>query len=122
MDLKSNYKNFIERIAVYENTTIVSLVLILTFSLGLMLGFLIKPNRQTPIIIDKNVKIGLPTGTNLANLPKQENGNFMASINGKTYYHKSCRASSIIKEENRIWFNSAKEAQAQGYSLAKNCQ
>lgn len=122
MDLKSNYKNFIEQITVYKNTTIISLALILTFSLGLILGFLIKPNKLTPIIIDKNVKIGLPEGTNLANLPKQENGNFMASINGKAYYPKNCKAANIIKEENRIWFNNAEEARNQGYSLAKNCQ
>lgn len=122
MDLKSSYKNFIEWIITSKNTTVIALVLVLTFSIGLMLGVLIKPNKPTPIIIDKNVKIGLPTGTNLSDLSMQENGNFVASINGKAYYPKSCKASSIIKEENRIWFNSAEEAQMQGYSLAKNCQ
>lgn len=112
MDLKSNYKN----------TTFISLILILTFSLGLLLGFLIKPSEPAPIIIDKNVKIGLPINANLPNLPMQETGNFVASTNGKVYYPKNCKASSVIKEENRIWFNSAEEAKIQGYSLAKNCQ
>lgn len=122
MDLKSSYKNFIEQIVVYKNTTVISLVLVLTFSVGLMIGILIKPDKSTSIIIDKNVKIGLPTGTNLSNLSIQENGNFVASINGKAYYPKNCKAANVIKEENRIWFNSAEEAQGQGYSLAKNCQ
>lgn len=124
MNYKSILKNFIERVTIYKNTNIISLILILTFSSGLVLGLLIKPNKLTPIIIDKNVKIGLPEGANLANLSGsgQENGNFVASINGKAYYPKNCKAANVIKEENRIWFNNAEEAQMQGYSLAKNCQ
>lgn len=122
MDLKSSYKNFIEWIIACKNTTIISSILVLTFSIGLTIGILIKPSSPTPIIIDKNVKIGLPMGANLSDLSMQEPGNFVASINGRAYYPKGCKASSVIKEENRIWFNSAEEAVAQGYSLAKNCQ
>src|SRR3989344_6348167 len=118
MDYKSRAKNFIEQVLIYKNTTYIALILILTFSLGLVFGFLIKPNKSNPIIIDRNVKIGLPTRTTLSNTIQKENGNFVASINGKAYYPKSCRAASVIKEENRIWFDSAEEAEIQGYAFA----
>jgi len=121
MNFKSNYKNLIEQVTIHKNTTVISLALILTFSLGLMLGFLIKPNKPNPIIIDKNVKIGLPNRATLPNVSQQENGNFVASINGKAYYPVDCKSASVIKKENRIWFDSAEEAKLQGYSLAKNC-
>lgn len=116
MDLKSKYTNLI-----------VAFILALVFSVGLGLGLLIRPNKPTPIIIDKNVKIGLPK-----NIPIGENrelnlveiaalGNFIASINGKNYYPKDCASAKRIKEENMIWFTSAEEAEADGYAPAKNC-
>ena len=115
MDIKSKYINLI---AVF--------ILILIFFLGLGLGLLIRPDNPTPIIIDKNVKIGLPKrpAELSENSGKSLNfigGNFVASINGKNYYPSDCPSAKRIKEENMIWFESAKEAEADGYAPAKNC-
>lgn len=116
MDLKSKYTNLIA-----------AFILVLVFSIGLRLGLLMRPNKTAPIIIDKNVKIGLTK-----NIPIVENGglnfaettalgDFVASINGKNYYPKDCASAKRIKEENTIWFTSAEEAEADGYAPAKNC-
>ena len=122
MDYKSRFRNLIKWGIEYQDAIFAVLILALIFFIGLGLGLLIKSNKRTSIIIDKNIKIGLPDRTNLANLLQEESGNFVASINGKAYYPKNCKAASVIKEENRIWFDSAGDAQTQGYSLAKNCQ
>ena len=116
MDLKSKYINLIA-----------AFILILVFSVGLGLGLLIRPNKPTPIIIDKNVKIGLPARQSefSENSIKSFNftgGNFVASINGNNYYPSDCPSAKRIKEENMIWFESAAEAETQGYKPAQNCR
>ena len=96
------------------------------FFLGLGLGLLIRPDKPTPIIIDKNIKIGFPErqaefSENSGESVNFTGGNFVASINGKSYYPKDCPSAKRIKEENIIWFDSAEEAEADGYAPAKNC-
>ncbi|OGN07323.1 MAG: hypothetical protein A3B86_01040 [Candidatus Yanofskybacteria bacterium RIFCSPHIGHO2_02_FULL_38_22b] len=39
----------------------------------------------------------------------------------KKYHYSWCASASKIKEENKLWFNSDKEAEAAGYTLAGNC-
>ena len=39
----------------------------------------------------------------------------------KKYHYTWCASASKIKEENKLWFNSDKEAEAAGYILAGNC-
>ena|SRR3989344_8353376 len=94
------------------------LVLLLGFLIGLGTGFLVNSNQVSPIVIDKNIKIGLSAP---ANYDVTSFGNFVASVNGKAYYPANCEAAKRIKEENRIWFNSPKEAEADGYKPAQNC-
>lgn len=126
MDYKSRLKNLMERGIEYQNTIFAALILVLIFFLGLGIGLLIRPNKSSHIIIDKNVKIGLPVRQSglSENSEKPFNlsgGSFVASINGKNYYPKDCPSAKRIKEENMIWFGSAQEAEADGYTLAKNC-
>jgi len=45
-----------------------------------------------------------------------EEGEYVASKNGKLYYRASCKAANRIKPENRIWFNLASEAEESGYT------
>lgn len=40
---------------------------------------------------------------------------------GKKYHHTWCASALRIKESNRLWFPSAEDAAAAGYSLAGNC-
>ncbi len=47
--------------------------------------------------------------------------NFVASKSGSKYYLPACSGVSRIKEENKVWFDSATEAEAAGYGPAANC-
>lgn len=55
-----------------------------------------------------------------AQAPKGQ-GAYVASKSGTKYYLPSCGGASRIKEENKVWFSSAAEAEAQGYGPAANC-
>ncbi len=48
--------------------------------------------------------------------------NFVASKNGTKYYPAGCSGVSRIKVANRVWFASAVDAQAAGYTLASGCK
>jgi hypothetical protein len=48
-------------------------------------------------------------------------GNFFASKNGTKYYSTACASGGNIKPENQVWFSTAQDAQAAGYSLATTC-
>lgn len=122
-NLKSRYQNLVKWGREYQSTIFAALILVLTFFLGFGFGLLIKPNKPAPIIIDKNVKIGLPARQSefSGNSDNFSGGNFVASINGKNYYPKDCTSAKRIKAENMIWFSSAEEAEADGYLPAKNC-
>jgi len=114
------YQNFSQK----SNKYLPYVILALGFLVGLGIGLLINNNESSQIIIDKNAKIGLPA-QNGGQIIGENNykilGNFLASINGKAYYPKDCAAANRIKEENRIWFNTKEEAEAQGYKPAQNC-
>jgi len=47
--------------------------------------------------------------------------NFFASKRGHKYYSLGCTAGKTIKEENRIYFKTAEEAIAKGYTLSSSC-
>jgi hypothetical protein len=49
-------------------------------------------------------------------------GKIVASSGGSVYYYPHCGGLARIKPENRLYFDSAEEAENAGFSLAKNCQ
>ena len=51
----------------------------------------------------------------------QGTGSYVASKNGTKYYLVSCSSASRIKEENKVYFASKKDAEAAGYGPAANC-
>ncbi len=51
--------------------------------------------------------------------PDSPLGAFVASANGKKYYHPSCKEVRRIKEENLVWFDSEEEAKESGYEPSK---
>jgi hypothetical protein len=48
--------------------------------------------------------------------------NVIASKNGNKYHYSHCPGAKQIKEENKISFSSAAQAEASGYTLAANCK
>ncbi len=57
-----------------------------------------------------------PSPSQVANV-----GVYVASKSGTKYYLPSCAGVARIKEENKVWFTTAGEAQAAGYTAAANC-
>lgn len=51
-----------------------------------------------------------------------EQGQFVASKNGQKYYPLDCASANRIKEENKIYYESAMEAEADGKELSSQCQ
>ncbi len=47
---------------------------------------------------------------------------FAASKNGTKYYPAGCSGASRIKPANQVWFATAADAQAAGYTLASGCK
>lgn len=47
--------------------------------------------------------------------------NYVGSKSGSVYYLPSCKGADAIKQENKVWFVSAQEAEAAGYRPAANC-
>ena len=51
----------------------------------------------------------------------QNQGNYFASKKGHKYYTSDCSAGKNIKQENKIYFSSATEAEQNGYTLSSSC-
>jgi len=49
-------------------------------------------------------------------------GLLVASKNGSKYHFPWCSGAQRMKEENKIWFDSAEEARRAGYTPAANCK
>ena len=68
---------------------------------------------------------GTTTPAGQAPLPHQKTpskaGRFVGSKNGTAYHYPWCAGALKIKEENKIWFQTKEEAEAQGYKPAGNC-
>jgi len=47
---------------------------------------------------------------------------FFASNRGQKYYSVGCAGGKTIKQENRIYFNSAAEAESAGYEKSDSCK
>lgn len=49
-------------------------------------------------------------------------GGVVVSKNGTKYHFPWCAGAGQIKEENKIWYATEKDAQSAGYTKAGNCQ
>ncbi len=112
-----------------------SLVILLVAILGFGVGRLTGVGKGEPVRIEYNPEISnsqFPISNEATVLNATENsklkidnsvsGSVVASRNGSKYHFLYCAGAKQIKEENKISFNSAKDAEAAGYTLAGNCQ
>ena len=91
--------------------------------------------QQTPIKIvesegskvdSNNLKADIYSATKTENLnnkakTKVLDTRVVASKNSNKYHYTWCAGAKKIKEENKVWFGSAQEAESRGYTLAGNC-
>ncbi|HNW71900.1 MAG TPA: hypothetical protein PKZ36_03345 [Candidatus Paceibacterota bacterium] len=68
---------------------------------------------------ESNLKL-TPSIENRAN--NEGSGKYFASKMGHKYYPTGCSAGKTIKQENRIYFSSASEAEKAGFTLSASCQ
>ncbi len=112
----------------HKNDLFTAAALILIAIIGFGLGRLSAIyERKTPITVeyldktDATNTAAVPDGNNQTNSAINSTG-MIASKNGSKYYPADCPAASRIKAENRIQFNSAKEAKEAGYTASAMCE
>jgi hypothetical protein len=119
----SKIKNFFKsRLAggqAYEKDLILAVVIILVALISFGLGRLSKIGESRVPITIENLSTTTPTEKITDN---KIMGNFVASKNGTKYHYPWCSGAQSIKEENKIWFSTAEEAQKAGYEPASNCK
>ena len=84
---------------------------------------------KRPLIIRNGSDIAVPvpsvqTAAAAQSLPAQAGvatGPIVASKSGTKYYLSTCSGAKNIKDANKVYFASAAEAQAAGYTAAANC-
>jgi len=79
-------------------------------------------NLKADIFDTTNSKLENPKQTQNPKLqPQKLDIRVVVSKNSDKYHYSWCSGAKKIKPENQIWFNSAQEAEAKGYTLAGNC-
>jgi len=95
---------------------IISLVLIIIFSLGYFIANLNKLQKP-PVVIEKNNNNVVEYTQNSEILQE----GVVASINSDKYHYLHCSGAKRISEKNKIYFDSPQDAQNAGFVLAGNC-
>ena len=98
--------------------------LVSTASFGLGRLSVIWPQKE-PIVIENQESRIMKQGSDGSDQPAQildsSRSNYVASRNGSSYHLPDCPGAKQIKEENKIWFQTADEAKRAGYKPAGNC-
>jgi hypothetical protein len=99
------------------------LVVILVGIISFYLGRLSTEEAKDGLKIDTNPS-NEQISPNLSiseRINKNSQGSYFASSRGKKYYPIGCSAGKSLKEENRIYFETANEAEKAGYTLSSSC-
>ncbi len=123
-------KEYFKKIKPYEGDLILAFVIILVAFLSFGLGRLSKMEESKVPITIENVGAGAISAfsnTDAKNIDVNNGeiptgGTLVASKNGAKYHFPWCSGALRIKDENKIWFQSEKEAKKAGYGPAANCK
>ena len=91
----------------------------LSFSIGIIIGADII--SRPPIIIEKQLITKIEETTINETITTAKEFPFTASSRGKYYYPVDCNLSDGLKEENKIYFKTEKEAEERGYIYNTRC-
>jgi len=100
---------------------------LITFPLaGYLIGKGENLKMENPDIVIDTSQIDCGCGDQIVDEQDQskqlEQEQFIASKNGQKYYPPGCASANRIKEENRVYYTSATEAEADGKELSSQCQ
>ena len=84
----------------------------LSFGLGYLAGLDARQESVSEIRQFTTQEVGAPT----------ESAGVVASKSGTKYYFPQCAGAERITEANKVWFMSASDATAAGYTPAANCK
>ena len=104
----------------------INFFLVAALSFGLGRWTKIKETNEPVKIERANLAAQVMTATGQNQLPLEAlelkiGGQLVGSKNGTKYHYPWCSGAERIKEENKIWFQSAEEAKRAGYTPAANC-
>jgi len=118
-DFKEKINSFLSNI---NEDIIIVLIIILVALASFGLGRLskIEENRE-PIRIENTTTV-LNSQENTLQVKQPQSGLLVASKSGKKYHYPWCSGAKRISEKNKIYFNSAEEAEKAGYEPAANCK
>jgi len=107
-----------------ERDIFLAAIIILVSFASFGLGRLSKIREEkTPITIENITNTSAEAGESVAKKAAyQKTGGIVASKNGSKYHFPWCSGALRIKDSNKVWFSSTKEARSAGYTPAKNCK
>lgn len=124
--LTQKIKGFLDILENKDIFTILIIVLVAFLSFGLGRLSRIEESR-VPIKIENTAAV-LSGASKTSGDSSQQNNDvvtekmYVASINGGSYHFPWCSGAKRIKEANKIWFASKKDAEKTGYKPARNCK
>lgn len=119
--VKSLYK---EKQSDFYVAALIFLVSMASFGLG-RLSVLWPPKEPISMAEPQNLSNASLPVRNFANSSAavvKPKGKYVASKSGASYHYPWCQGALKIKEGNKIWFQTKKEAEQAGYKPAGNCE
>lgn len=115
--IEENLKKIKQIFVTYERELCVAIFVIFIplFILGIARMSLIEA-QKSPV----RVFMGQTTN-NVGIIGPQEAGLLVGSKNSTKYHYPWCSGAQRIKDSNKVWFSSEKEARDRGYTPAGNC-
>lgn len=99
----------------YFLAIVIILVSLLSFGVGR-----ITATQRDGVKINFDQSLVQNTSNSASVVSSVTTGKISASVNGTRYYYSHCK--STVSEKNKIYFDTAAEAEASGYTLALNCK
>jgi len=125
INVKSRIYNTKESLKINNDLFIVFLIILVgtaSFGLGKLSAL---EKKKVPISVLKTEKaivenVNVNQSASKVSIVEQK-GIIVASKSGTKYYYPLCSGVARIKEENKVWYSSIKEAESVGLTLAANC-
>ncbi len=106
----------------HQRDIFLAVCLILVAGIGYNLGRLSGPQKQSGEADTEAASMVAAVPVKNTPAPRTDT-RVVASKNSKSklYHYTWCPGAQKIKEQNKVWFNTASAAETAGYSLAGNC-
>jgi hypothetical protein len=119
-DARAKCKTLLERV---PRDVLILAVLVLASSASFGLGFLAGSERAGPSTgSEQGSALSITPSPLVEQSPAASSTGIVGSKNGTKYYLPGCAGAARISDANKVFFDSASEAEAMGYQLASGCR